>query len=191
MKLVFATNNLNKLKEVQEMLSGTIEILSLEDINCTDEVAETASTLQGNACLKADYITHKFGYNCFADDTGLEVESLEGRPGIYTARFAGEPVNSEKNMQKLLTELKTKENRNAQFRTAICLNLNKKQFLFEGVCKGEILKEKQGIEGFGYDPIFKPNGFTKSFANMDSEDKNRISHRGIAIQKLIDFLLTT
>ena len=191
MKLVFATNNLNKLKEVQEMLSGTIEILSLEDINCTDEVAETASTLQGNARLKADYITNKFGYNCFADDTGLEVESLEGRPGIYTARFAGEPVNSENNMQKLLTELKTKENRNAQFRTAICLNLNKKQFLFEGVCKGEILKEKQGIEGFGYDPIFKPNGFTKSFANMDSEDKNRISHRGIAIQKLIDFLLTT
>ena len=191
MKLVFATNNLNKLKEVQEMLSGTIEILSLEDINCTDEVAETASTLQGNARLKADYITNKFGYNCFADDTGLEVESLEGRPGIYTARFAGEPVNSENNMQKLLTELKTKENRNAQFRTAICLNLNKRQFLFEGVCKGEILKEKQGIEGFGYDPIFKPNGFTKSFANMDSEDKNRISHRGIAIQKLIDFLLTT
>ena len=191
MKLVFATNNLNKLKEVQEMLWGTIEILSLEDINCTDEVAETASTLQGNARLKADYITNKFGYNCFADDTGLEVESLEGRPGIYTARFAGEPVNSENNMQKLLTELKTKENRNAQFRTAICLNLNKKQFLFEGVCKGEILKEKQGIEGFGYDPIFKPNGFTKSFANMDSEDKNRISHRGIAIQKLIDFLLTT
>jgi XTP/dITP diphosphohydrolase len=189
MKLVFATNNLNKLKEVQEMLSNTIEIVSLKEINCFDEVDETETTLEGNAKLKADYITQKFGYNCFADDTGLEVESLDGKPGVYSARYAGEPVNSENNMQKLLTELKGKENRKAQFRTAVCLNLNGEQYLFEGACKGEILKEKQGIEGFGYDPLFKPAGFSESFANMNSEDKNKISHRGIAMQQLIDFLL--
>jgi XTP/dITP diphosphohydrolase len=189
MKLVFATNNLNKLKEVQEILSNTIEIVSLKDINCFDEVDETETTLEGNAKLKADYITQKFGYNCFADDTGLEVESLDGKPGVYSARYAGKPVNSENNMQKLLTELKRKENRKAQFRTAVCLNLNGEQYLFEGTCKGEILKEKQGIEGFGYDPLFKPAGFSKSFANMNSEDKNKISHRGIAMQQLIDFLL--
>jgi len=189
MKLVFATNNLNKLKEVQEMLSNAIEIVSLKDINCFDEVDETETTLEGNAKLKADYITQKFGYNCFADDTGLEVESLDGKPGVYSARYAGEPVNSENNMQKLLTELKGKENRKAQFRTAVCLNLNGEQYVFEGTCKGEILKEKQGIEGFGYDPLFKPDGFSESFANMNSEDKNKISHRGLAIQQLIDFLL--
>jgi XTP/dITP diphosphohydrolase len=189
MKLVFATNNLNKLKEVQEILSNTIEIVSLKDINCFDEVDETETTLEGNAKLKADYITQKFGYNCFADDTGLEVESLDGKPGVYSARYAGEPVNSENNMQKLLTELKGKENRKAQFRTAVCLNLNGEQYVFEGTCKGEILTEKQGTEGFGYDPIFKPAGFSESFANMNSEDKNKISHRGIAIQQLIDYLL--
>ena len=189
MKLVFATNNLNKLKEVQEMLLNAIEIVSLKDISCFDEVEETETTLEGNAKLKATYITQKFGYNCFADDTGLEVASLDGKPGVYSARYSGEPANSEKNMQKLLTELKGKENRKAQFRTAICLNLNGKQYLFEGVCKGEILKEKHGEKGFGYDPIFKPTGFSKSFANMNSEEKNKVSHRGIAIQKLIDFLL--
>jgi XTP/dITP diphosphohydrolase len=189
MKLVFATNNLNKLKEVQEMLSNSIEILSLKDINCFDNVAETETTLEGNAKLKADYITHNFGHNCFADDTGLEVASLDGKPGVYSARFAGEPANSENNMQKLLTDLEPKENRKAQFRTAVCLNLDGKQFLFEGICKGEILKEKQGKKGFGYDPIFKPEGFSESFATMNSEEKNKISHRGIAIQKLTDFLI--
>ncbi|WP_299053318.1 non-canonical purine NTP diphosphatase [uncultured Polaribacter sp.] len=188
MKLVFATNNLNKLKEVQEMLPSSIELLSLEDINCFDEVAETETTLQGNAKLKANYITDKFGYNCFADDTGLEVDILEGKPGVYSARYAGVPTNSENNMQKLLAELNDKENRKAQFRTAICLNLDGKQTLFEGVCKGEILSKKQGEKGFGYDPIFKPVGFSNSFAQMKSEEKNKISHRGIAIQKLVDFL---
>lgn len=188
MKLVFATNNLNKLKEVQEMLPSSIELLSLEDINCFDEVAETETTLQGNAKLKANYITDKFGYNCFADDTGLEVDILEGKPGVFSARYAGEPTNSENNMQKLLAELNDKENRKAQFRTAICLNLDGKQTLFEGVCKGEILSKKQGEKGFGYDPIFKPVGFSNSFAQMKSEEKNKISHRGIAIQKLVDFL---
>ncbi len=170
------------------MLSNSIEILSLKDINCFDEVDETETTLEGNAKLKADYITKKFGYNCFADDTGLEVESLDGKPGVYSARFAGEPANSENNMQKLLSELKNVENRKAQFRTAVCLNLNGKQFLFEGICKGEILKEKQGEKGFGYDPIFKPKGYSESFATMNSEEKNKISHRGIAINKLVEFL---
>lgn len=188
MKLVFATNNQNKLKEVQEMLPTSIELLSLKDINCFDEIDETETTLEGNAKLKADYITKKFGYNCFADDTGLEVESLDGKPGVYSARFAGEPANAKNNMQKLLSELENKTNRKAQFRTAICLNLDGKQFLFEGICTGEILTKKQGNKGFGYDPIFKPKGFSDSFAQMNSEEKNEISHRGLAIQKLVTFL---
>ena len=188
MKLVFATNNLNKLKEVQEMLPSSIELLSLKDINCFDEIEETETTLEGNAHLKADYITKKFGFNCFADDTGLEVESLDGKPGVYSARFAGEPSNSENNMQKLLVDLETKTNRKAQFRTAVSLNINEKKFLFEGICKGEILRKKQGEKGFGYDPIFKPKGFNQSFAKMTSEEKNKISHRGIAVQKLVKFL---
>ena len=188
MKLVFATNNLNKLKEVQEMLPDSIELLSLKDINCFDEIEETETTLEGNAKLKADYITTKFGFNCFADDTGLEVESLDGKPGVYSARFAGEPANSENNMQKLLVDLEHKKNRKAQFRTAVSLNINDEKFIFEGICKGEILTRKQGEKGFGYDPIFKPEGFNKSFAEMTSEEKNTISHRGIAIQKLVAFL---
>jgi len=188
MKLVFATNNLNKLKEVQEMLPNSIQLLSLKDIDCFDEIDETETTLEGNAQLKADYITQKFGFNCFADDTGLEVESLDGKPGVYSARFAGEPSNSENNMQKLILDLETKTNRKAQFRTAVSLNINDKKFLFEGICKGEILTKKQGGKGFGYDPIFKPEGFSQSFAEMTSEEKNKISHRGIAIQKLVEFL---
>ncbi len=188
MKLVFATNNLNKLKEVKKMLPNSIELLSLKDINCFDKIEETEITLEGNAQLKANYITNKFGYNCFADDTGLEVESLNGKPGVFSARFAGEPSNSEKNMQKLLSELKNKSNRKAQFRTALALNIQKNKFLFEGICLGEILKEKQGNKGFGYDPVFKPKGFDKSFAEMNAKEKNSISHRGIAIQKLIQFL---
>ncbi|PQB07121.1 non-canonical purine NTP pyrophosphatase [Polaribacter filamentus] len=188
MKLVFATNNLNKLAEVQEMLPNSIELLSLKDINCFDEIEETETTLDGNAKLKANYITQKFGYNCFADDTGLEVDGLEGKPGVYSARFAGEPSNSEKNIQKILSELENKTNRKAQFRTAICLNIDENQYLFEGICKGEILTRIQGEKGFGYDPIFKPEGYSTSFAEMSSEEKNKISHRGIAIQKLVQFL---
>lgn len=188
MKLVFATNNLNKLKEVQNILSDSIEILSLNDINCFDEVEETETTLEGNAKLKADYITKNFGYHCFADDTGLEVKILDGKPGVYSARFAGEPRSSEKNMQKLLSELKDKTDRTAQFRTAICLNIDDQQFLFEGICTGEILKAKQGEKGFGYDPVFQPDGYKLSFAEMSSNEKNKISHRGIAIQKLVEFL---
>tara|TARA_B110001450_G_scaffold256272_1_gene286098 strand:+ start:141 stop:722 length:582 start_codon:yes stop_codon:yes gene_type:complete len=188
MKLVFATNNPNKLKEVKEILPNTIEVLSLKDIQCFDEIEETETTLEGNARLKADYITQKFGYNCFADDTGLEVEILKGKPGVYSARFAGIPSNSEKNMQKLLAELENKSNRKAQFRTAVSLNLNEEKFLFEGICKGEILTKKQGEKGFGYDPVFKPENHTTSFAEMSSIEKNTISHRGIAIEKLVAFL---
>ena len=188
MKIVFATNNLNKLSEVQKMLPQSIQLLTLKDINCFDEIEETENTLEGNAKLKADYITNKFGYNCFADDTGLEVECLNNAPGVYSARYAGKENNAEKNMQKLLTEMSQIKNKKAQFRTAIALNLNGKQFLFEGICKGNILEQKQGTKGFGYDPVFKPTGFSSSFAEMSSEEKNSISHRGLAIQKLVNFL---
>ena len=189
MKLVFATNNLHKLKEVQEMLSNSIEVLSLKDIGCFEDVEETETTLEGNARLKAAHITNNYGYNCFADDTGLEVDALDGKPGVYSARYGGEHGNSEKNMQKLLKELQGKATRKAQFRTAVALNLENKQYLFEGICEGEILTEKTGTGGFGYDPIFKPTESSVSFAEMNSEEKNKISHRGIAIQKLVDFLL--
>tara|TARA_R110002072_G_scaffold51965_6_gene139109 strand:- start:8753 stop:9328 length:576 start_codon:yes stop_codon:yes gene_type:complete len=188
MKLVFATNNLNKLKEVQEILSDSIEVLSLKDIGCFEDVEETEATLEGNAKLKANHITKKYGYDCFADDTGLEVIVLNGEPGVYSARYGGEHGNSEKNMSKLLNELDDKTDRKAQFRTAIVLNFDDQQYVFEGICKGEILREKSGNGGFGYDPIFKPSGFSTSFAEMNSEEKNKISHRGIAIQKLVQFL---
>ena len=188
MKLVFATNNLHKLKEVQEMLSNSIEVLSLKDIGCFEDIEETERTLEGNAKLKADYITEKYGFDCFADDTGLEVEALDGNPGVYSARYAGEHGNAEKNMEKLLNELQNKSSRKAKFRTIIALNLRNKQYLFEGICDGEILNEKSGVKGFGYDPIFKPKNASSSFAEMNSEEKNIISHRGIAIQELVQFL---
>ena len=188
MKLVFATNNLHKLKEVQEMLSNSMEVLSLKDIGCFEDIEETEITLEGNAKLKADYITKKYGFDCFADDTGLEVEALDGKPGVYSARYAGEHGNAEKNIEKLLIELQNKSSRKAKFRTIIALNLRNKQYLFEGICDGEILNEKTGVKGFGYDPIFKPSNASCSFAEMNSEEKNIISHRGIAIQKLVQFL---
>ncbi|MFB0938751.1 MAG: non-canonical purine NTP diphosphatase [Urechidicola sp.] len=187
MKIVFATNNPNKLKEVKALLPS-LKILSLQDIGCYDDIPETSETLEGNAKIKADYVTDRFGYNCFADDTGLEVEALHGAPGVYSARYAGEVADSEKNMHKLLTELKLKVSRNAQFRTVVALNLDKRQFQFEGICKGKILTEKHGQQGFGYDPIFKPSGFETSFAEMTMAEKGTISHRGKAIQQLITFL---
>jgi len=187
LKLVFATNNQHKLKEVQAMLTN-FEIVSLAEIKCFDDIPETAETLEGNAILKANFITNKYGLNCFADDTGLEVESLNNEPGVFSARYAGKENNAEKNMNKLLFELDTKTNRKAQFRTAIALNIHKKQYLFEGICKGEILKNKQGESGFGYDPIFKPIGYKKSFAEMGMEEKSIISHRGKAIEQLVEFL---
>lgn len=187
LKLVFATNNTNKLKEVQAMLTN-FEIVSLAEIGCFDDIPETANTLEGNAILKANYITQKFGLNCFADDTGLEVTALNNAPGVYSARYAGQSNNAEANMAKLLNELGETTNRKAQFRTAVALNIEGKQFIFEGICEGEILTEKQGDNGFGYDPIFMPNEFNTSFAEMNMTEKGAISHRGKAIKKLVTFL---
>jgi XTP/dITP diphosphohydrolase len=189
MKIVFATNNLNKLKEVQQLIPF-FEIVSLKDIGCFEEIPETANTLEGNAKLKADFVKKNYGHNCFADDTGLEVDALNGDPGVFSARYAGEPSNSENNMSKLLDALKNQKNRASQFRTVIALNFDSETFTFEGICKGEILLEKQGTDGFGYDPIFLPEGSEKSFAEMTIEEKGMISHRGEAIQKLIQFLHT-
>ena len=189
MKLVFATHNEHKLREVQQLLPNSVELISLTTIGCHDEIPETAKTLEGNAQLKANHVTSKYGLACFADDTGLEVAALNGAPGVYSARYAGGERSAEANMQKLLNELAPHTNRSAQFRTAIALNLNGKQYQFEGVCKGEILHQKQGTEGFGYDPIFKPEGYDRSFAEMTMEEKGAISHRGRAIRKLVSFLV--
>ena len=186
--LVFATNNINKLNEIKILLPNFIELSSLTDINCNEEILETAHTLEDNAILKANFVTQKFQINCFADDTGLEVESLNGEPGVISARYAGNDCNSEKNIEKLLFNLSDKSNRNAQFRTVIALNLCGKQYLFEGVCKGKIIEKRQGINGFGYDPIFIPDGYSKTFAEMTMEEKGVISHRGKAIQQLNHFL---
>ncbi|MFD2938882.1 non-canonical purine NTP diphosphatase [Flavobacterium notoginsengisoli] len=191
MKLVFASNNKNKIAEIQSMLPESIKILSLEDINCFEDIPETADTIEGNAILKADYVTKKYGYDCFADDTGLEVQALNGEPGVYSARYAGEQKNADDNMNKLLEALKNEENRKAQFKTVITLNLNGKQYLFTGIAKGEITLSKTGTNGFGYDPIFKPENFDKTFAELPLETKNAIGHRGKAVQQLIDFLNAT
>ncbi|MGV6828609.1 MAG: non-canonical purine NTP diphosphatase [Flavobacteriales bacterium] len=188
MKLVFATHNKNKLKEVQSLLPKNIELLSLSDIACFEEIPETENTLEGNALLKANYIKQNFGYNCFADDTGLEVEALNQAPGVYSARYAGPENNANKNMDKLLKALKNQTNRTAQFKTVIALVLKDKTHLFTGICKGEITIQKSGTQGFGYDPIFQPQGFSKTFAEMTQEQKNKIGHRGIAIKKLLAFL---
>ncbi|MNK69727.1 Non-canonical purine NTP pyrophosphatase [compost metagenome] len=191
MNLVFASNNKNKIAEIQSMLPESIKILSLEDINCLEDIPETADTIEGNAILKADYVTQKYGYDCFADDTGLEVKSLNGEPGVYSARYAGEQKNADDNMNKLLEALKDKQNRSAQFKTVITLNLNGKQYLFTGIAKGEITLTKTGTNGFGYDPIFKPENFNETFAELPLETKNTIGHRGKAVKQLIDFLNTT
>lgn len=188
MKLVFATNNKNKILEVQQMLPSTIEIISLESIGCFEEIPETADTIEENAIMKADYVTQKYGYDCFADDTGLEVEALNGEPGVFSARYAGQQRNSDDNMNKLLEALADKTNRKAQFKTVIALNLNGKQHLFTGIARGEITLEKTGNQGFGYDPIFKPEGFDVTFAQLSLEEKGFISHRGKATEQLIAFL---
>lgn len=188
MKLVFATNNLNKLKEVQALMPSHIQLLSLSDINCTEDIPETSDTIEGNAIQKAQYIKKKYGYECFADDTGLEVEAINGAPGVYSARYAGPQKDADNNMNKLLHELKEKANRNAQFKTVIALELNSESKTFTGICKGTITGDKQGDGGFGYDPIFLPNGYTKTFAELSLAEKNRIGHRGKAIQQLIKFL---
>lgn len=188
-KLVFATNNAHKLEEVAAILGDQVELLSLNDIGCQTDIPETAETLEGNALLKSSYIYKNYHLDCFADDTGLEVEALNGAPGVYSARYAGgEGHDAQANMLKLLHELDGKENRKAQFRTAISLILDGKEYLFEGVIKGEIIKEKRGDSGFGYDPIFKPEGHDRTFAELGNDIKNQISHRALAVQKLCEFL---
>ena len=187
MKLVFATNNRHKLEEVRAILGNKIEVLSLNDIDCHDDIPETSDTLEGNALIKARYIHEKFGVDCFADDTGLEVEALNGEPGVYSARYAGEDCNPEANMYKLLQNLTGENNRNAQFRTVIALIINGEEKLFNGIVKGTISREKMGNAGFGYDPIFIPEGFSESFAQMTSEMKNSISHRYRATEELSNY----
>lgn len=188
MQLVFASNNKNKILEIQSMLPDTIKILSLESIGCHEEIPETADTIEGNAIMKANYVTRNYGYDCFADDTGLEVDSLNGEPGVFSARYAGEQRDANDNMNKLLLNLKDKSNRNAQFKTVITLNLKGQQYFFTGIAKGKITLEKSGNQGFGYDPIFKPEEYQETFAQLSLNIKNKISHRGKATLQLIDFL---
>jgi len=191
MQLVFASNNKNKILEIQSILPDTIKILSLDSIGCHEEIPETAETIEENAILKANYVTRNYGYDCFADDTGLEVDSLNGEPGVYSARYAGEQRNADDNMNKVLERLSDKNDRRAQFKTVIALNLNGKQHLFTGIAKGEITVEKTGNQGFGYDPIFKPEEYRETFAQLSLDVKNKISHRGKATQQLINFLKET
>jgi len=190
MKLVFATNNPNKLSELQDLVPEGIEILSLKDINCNEELPEANPTLEGNALQKAQYVYQNYGFNCFADDTGLEIEALGGAPGVYSARYAGEDCKAEDNMKKVLTKLENKDNRNAKFRTVIALIIKGKENLFEGECSGKITKTKSGAEGFGYDPIFTPEGNEITFAEMSKQEKGAISHRGRAVANLVDYLTT-
>lgn len=187
MKIVFATGNLNKLKEIQAILPQ-YEILSLKDIGCTEEIPETANTIKGNAILKAKYVKEHYGYNCFADDTGLEVDALNGAPGVYSARYAGEAKNADDNMNKLLQELANKDNRKAHFTTVIAFIKDEEVVTFEGIVNGSITSKKMGDAGFGYDPIFQPDGYQKTFAQFTASEKNAISHRGLAVQQLAKFL---
>lgn len=188
MELVFATNNQHKLNELQAIVGNNFKLLSLKDINCDEEIPEEQDTLEGNASQKAFFIYNKYGYNCFADDTGLEIVSLNGEPGVFSARYAGEAKNPEANIEKVLDKLAKINNRKARFRTVISLVINGGETQFEGIVDGEILKERQGNSGFGYDPVFLPDGFSQSFAEMSLQDKNKISHRGRAVAKLAAFL---
>ncbi|MBK6837720.1 MAG: RdgB/HAM1 family non-canonical purine NTP pyrophosphatase [Bacteroidetes bacterium] len=188
LKLVFATNNLHKLKEVEQLLPPNVHLISLREIDGTDDLPETGVHLEDNARQKARYIHDKFGLDCFADDTGLEVEALDGRPGVYSARYAGPACNSEENIRKVLTEMNGIQNRKAKFRTVIALYINQQEFLFEGSVNGIITETSFGTEGFGYDPIFLPEGDTRTFAQMSLQEKNKFSHRSRAIQNLAGFL---
>ncbi len=187
-KIVFATNNKHKLEEVNSILNGKVEILSLNDINCFEDIPETADTLEGNALLKARFVKEKYGFDCFADDTGLEIEALNNAPGVYSARYAGEQKSAQDNMRKVLTELQSETNRKACFRTVVALILNDQEYLFEGKVQGDIKTTESGNGGFGYDPIFQPKGYACTFAELNADEKNKISHRGLAVQKLIEFL---
>ena len=187
-KLVFATNNDHKLRELKQILPSDFELLSLNDIGCFEEIPETGPTLEVNAAQKSFYIWNKYRMNCFADDTGLEIEALFNEPGVYSARYAGEDKSASANMVKVLGKMTVENNRNARFRCVISLVIDGKENQFEGIVQGKILREKQGDEGFGYDPIFLPDGYTLSFAEMSAEEKNSISHRGRAVEKLVEYL---
>lgn len=188
MELVFATHNLNKAKEILPQLPAHIHLKTLKDIGCMDDIPETANTLQGNALIKASYVKEKYGLSCFADDTGLEVVTLGGAPGVYSARYAGEPKNEAANMAKLLKELKGKKDRQAQFTTVIALCFDQGNHFFKGEVKGQIIEKARGSNGFGYDPIFQPEGYDRTFAELSLEEKNQISHRARAFSKLLEFL---
>lgn len=188
MQLVFATNNLHKLREVQNLIPKDIQLLSLLDIGCFEDVPETQNTIEGNAIQKTEYIKQYYGHDCFADDTGLEVEALNGEPGVYSARYAGEQRNSYDNIERLLDNLKQHSNRNAQFKTVLALHLNGTLHTFTGICKGEITHEMHGKKGFGYDPVFKAEGYDKTFAEISLKEKNTIGHRGKAVKQLVEFL---
>nr|WP_297307001.1 non-canonical purine NTP diphosphatase [uncultured Flavobacterium sp.] len=188
MKIVFASNNKNKIKEIKNQLPAEIELVSLEDIGCFEDIPETADTIEGNAILKANYVTERYNLPCFADDTGLEIEALNNEPGVYSARYAGEQKDSNDNINKVLEKLTNIENRSAHFKTVIALNLNNEQYLFTGIVNGTIGTKKVGTDGFSYDPIFTPENHSITFAEMDINQKNEISHRGRAVKQLIDFL---
>lgn len=190
MNIVFATNNSNKIKEVQALLPSHIKLVSLEEIGCVEDIPETQDTIEGNAIQKADYIKTYYGLDCFADDTGLEVMALDGAPGVYSARYAGPQRNADDNMNLLLSELASKDNRSARFKTVIAMHFQGEFITFEGICEGEITKSKTGTEGFGYDPIFQPKSFEKTFAEISLDEKNRIGHRGKAVSKLVTYFIT-
>lgn len=188
-KMVFATNNRHKLDEIRKICEGRLVILGLEEIGCHEKIEETGSTLEENALIKARFVKERYGYDCFADDTGLEVDALDGAPGVYSARYAGEGCSFVDNMDKLLGALQGIENHDARFRTVIALVINGEEHLFDGVIEGKIIEEKRGTTGFGYDPIFLPKGYDQTFAELGNEIKNNISHRALAVEKLVDFLL--
>jgi XTP/dITP diphosphohydrolase len=188
-QLCFATHNSHKLKEIQKLLGARFELSGLSDIGCKEEIPETGGSLQENALIKAQYIAERYKIDCFADDTGLEVEALNGAPGVFSARYAGEPPDSERNIDLVLAEMGNTKNRKARFKTVIALIIGGDIHYFEGIVEGTILLERNGVEGFGYDAIFVPNGYKKSFAQMTMEEKNAISHRGLAVGKLVTFLL--
>ncbi|WP_108821933.1 non-canonical purine NTP diphosphatase [Dysgonomonas sp. Marseille-P4361] len=187
-KLVFATNNAHKLEEVRAVVGNKFEILSLKEIGCHEDIDEPGETLQENALIKARYVKEKYGYDCFGDDTGLEVEALDGAPGVYSARYAGGDHDSVANMQKLLKELNGAINRKAHFRTVIALIMDGEEHLFEGKINGSIIEEQRGATGFGYDPVFMPDGYNHTFAELGSEVKNNVSHRALAVKALCEFL---
>ncbi|GAA4322379.1 non-canonical purine NTP diphosphatase [Pontixanthobacter gangjinensis] len=188
MKLVFATHNKNKFKEIKSLLPHHIELLSLDDIGCEEDIEETGDTIDENAIIKAEYVRNHYGYDCFADDTGLEVDSLAGAPGVYSARYAGEQKDDNANVDKLLRQLEERVDRSARFKTVIALNLKRNENLFTGICEGIIVDVRRGNNGFGYDPIFQPTGYDKTFAEMDLSEKSKISHRAKAFRELIEYL---